>query len=130
MNDEQPTSNDLTVSPLGFDKRKETKPFSDKANVLLLLFDSYRPRYWYFKVIECTRRLALTAVLSVIITGSSAQLILAMMVSFTYICLYTYCQPYKEMQNSVLASVGQGQIYFTFFGALIIRNDYNRSISL
>ena len=101
----------------------ENQPLSLKAEVLQLLFDSYRPRYWYFEVIECTRRLALTAVLSVIATGSSAQIVLAMMVSFGYICLYTYCQPYKEIENSVLATVGQMQIYFTFFGALIINND-------
>ena len=121
--DEEPTDASLTATCLSAEQKDEAPPLSAKAEVLQLLFDSYRPCYWYFEVIECTRRLALTAVLSVVATGSSGQVVLAMMVSFGYICLYAYCQPYKKMQISVLASVGQTQIYFTFFGALIISND-------
>ena len=44
------------------------------------------------------------------------------MVFLGCICLSAHCQPYKERQNSVLASVGQTQIYFALFGALIISN--------
>ena len=40
-------------------------PLSAEAQVLQLLLDSHRPRYWCCEGIECTRRLALTAVLSV-----------------------------------------------------------------
>ena len=77
----------------------------------------------------------MTAVLSVIGTGTSAQVVLGMLISFLYICLYGYCKPYMESQHSVLATFGQSQIFFTFFGALIIQNnllgsDWNSTVGV
>ena len=113
-----------------YDVRKEISSIADphatmseKAKMLSLLYESYTPAYWYFEIVETTRRLALTAVLSVIGTGASSQIVLGMLTSFVYICLYTSCQPYKNAQNSIMASVGQSQIYLTFFGALIMQNN-------
>jgi hypothetical protein len=42
---------------------------SEDAKVLQFLYRDYKPQYWYFEIIETFRRLFLTAVLSVIMTG-------------------------------------------------------------
>jgi hypothetical protein len=96
---------------------------SNKTAVLSFLYESYKPQFWYWEVIECTRRLMLTAVLSVAAPGTSAQCLLGMLLAFGYISLYGYFRPYASDSNSTLAYVAQYQIYFTFFGSLIIQNN-------
>lgn len=44
------------------------------------LFKFYKPKYWYFELIETGRRLTLTAILSVTLPGSSSQIVLAMVI--------------------------------------------------
>jgi len=90
---------------------------------LAFLWESYRPEFWYFEVIETTRRLLLTSVLSVIQSGSSQQAVLACLFSLAYIKLYNKCAPYDSPSTSSLAEMGQYQIFFTFFFALILQNN-------
>lgn len=87
------------------------------------LYDSYKPQYWYFEIIETTRRLMLTAVLSVIASGSSTQVVCGLMLSLMYMKIYAYYQPYSLEESSILAELAQYQIYFSFFGSLIIQNN-------
>jgi hypothetical protein len=84
------------------------------------LFESYRGKFWYWEVVETTRRLMLTAVLSVLDTGSSTQLVLGILITFGYIELYAKCSPYRNAKDGRAASVGQHQIIATFFGTLVI----------
>jgi hypothetical protein len=87
------------------------------------LYDSYKPQYWYFEIVETTRRLMLTAVLSVIASGSSTQVVCGIMLSLFYMKIYAYYQPYSLEESSILAELAQYQIYFSFFGSLIIQNN-------
>jgi hypothetical protein len=82
---------------------------------LKFLWKAYQPKYWYWEVIETTRKLMLTAVLSVCDPGSPKQNLLGLLLSFGYIRLYSYYSPYDENNENVLAETGQMQILFTFF---------------
>ena len=84
------------------------------------LYKSYKPEYWYWEVVETYRRLMLTAVLSVIASGSGAQIVTAMLISIVYIKIYGYIQPYESSDKNILAELAQYQILLTFFGAIII----------
>jgi hypothetical protein len=46
-----------------------------------------------------------------------------MTLSLLYIGLYNQCRPYENDKDDFLAFVGQYQIFWTFFGTLIIGND-------
>ena len=93
---------------------------SQEALRLEFLFKSYKPEYWYWEVVETYRRLMLTAVLSVIATGSGSQVVASMSISMVYIKIYGYYQPYAVGDKNTLAEIGQIQILLTFFGAIII----------
>jgi hypothetical protein len=102
------------------DEIKSSNTESPKVQVLSMLYASYLPGYCFFEIVETTRQLALTAVLSVISTGTSTQVVVGMLILFAYICIYSQSKPYLDARNTTLASVGQYQIYFTFFGSLNI----------
>ena len=45
------------------------------------LFQSYEPHYWYWEIVEIIRRLLLTAVVSVMLSGTSTQLVICVAIS-------------------------------------------------
>ena len=89
----------------------------------MFLWQSYKPFYWYFELVETTRRIVLTAVLSVCSPGTSSQSVFGVILSFLYLLYYGIHQPYDSHSDFVLAEIGQIQIFFTFFSALIVQNE-------
>jgi len=57
-------------------------------------------------VVETIRRIVMTAVLSIVATGSGAQIAFGLAVSMVFMKLYAYCLPFKEYDNNVLQEVG------------------------
>jgi hypothetical protein len=103
----------------------EPKVSSASFPLCRLSFPCYRsltsPQYWYWELVETGRRLSLTAILSVIAHGTPQQSVLSVLMSITFVKLYAFYAPYLEDTDDVLAEVGQYQILFTFFGALMIQ---------
>jgi hypothetical protein len=107
---------------------------SSRAQRLAFLWDAYEPRFWYWEVVETTRRLMLTAVLSVCGAGTAAQSLLAVLLGVVYIKVYGYYAPYEQDDDDVIAEVGQFQIFFSFLGALVRQKEllgaeWNESVS-
>jgi hypothetical protein len=71
---------------------------------------------------QTLRRLSLTAILSVIARGTSTskQSILSVLMSIAFVKLYAFYAPYSD---DIDAEVGQYQILFTFFGAMVIQGE-------
>jgi hypothetical protein len=99
--------------------RSHPRALSSHVSSLAFLWDAYEPQFWYWEVVETTRRLMLTAVLSVCGAGTSAQSIFAVLLGLVCIKLYGYYQPYDADSDDIIAEVGQFQIFFSFLGALI-----------
>jgi len=102
---------------------------------LTFLWNAYEPQFWYWEVVEAGRRIVLTAVLSVIFSGTSTQAILAVIVSLTFVKMYSFYEPYGASDDNITAEVGQYQIFFTFFGAMIyqrslLRNEWNLGVGI
>ena len=104
------------------DDKIDSKQLSIAALRTSFLWESYEPKYWYWEIIECYRRISLTAVLSIISPGSSPQSVLSVLLSLLFIKMYGYYQPYEADTDDIIAEVGQFQIFFTYFGALILQN--------
>jgi hypothetical protein len=105
-----------------------------EARMISFLYEAYEPKFWYWEVVETTRRLVLTAVLSVCGAGTGSQAILALLLAQLYIKLYGYCRPYLENMDDMEAEVGQYQIFLTFLGALICQrhllgSEYDSAVS-
>merc|ERR1712196_261410 len=84
------------------------------AQRIQFLWDSYKPEFWYFEFIECSRRLMLTAVLSVLVRFPGYQTVAAILISQFYLAVYIgYC-PYDDPNDDIIATVAEYQIFFTF----------------
>jgi hypothetical protein len=76
---------------------EESSPgISPGAERLKFLWKAYEPQFWYWEVIETTRRLMLTAVLSIIGPGSPPQSVVAIMLALIYMKIYAVCEPYDD----------------------------------
>jgi hypothetical protein len=89
---------------------------------LRFLWAAYEPIYWYWEVIETFRRITLTALLSIIQPGTSDQNVFSILLAIFFMKLYATYRPYINQRNDFLAEIGQLQIFFTFFVALVVNN--------
>jgi hypothetical protein len=70
-----------------------------------------------------TRRLLLTAILAVILTGTAAQIIIGIVIALAYCELFFRAKPYRfEAPNNLLLE-GQFQILLTFIGVLVVKQN-------
>ena len=70
------------------------------------LWRMYEPRMMYWEVVECARRLALTAVLSLVAEpGSLGQLAISFFVALAAMTLVQLFQPYVDPFDNAVASV-------------------------
>jgi hypothetical protein len=67
------------------------------------------------------RRLALTAVLSVVVAGSSTQIVFGIILAVIFIKLYGYYAPYVEDEDDFVQELSQYQIFITLFATLLIK---------
>lgn len=63
---------------------------------LRILFDVYKPQFWYWEVIETIYRLSLTGVLVLINQGSSLQIIVGLLFSLLFIRIYETSCPFDD----------------------------------
>ena len=77
----------------------------------------------YFEVVETYRRLILTAVIAVIDDEQSQQEVSAILLSFLFMEIYAHCHPYRLKEVAILSMCGQYQVFLTFIGALVIKNN-------
>ena len=99
-----------------------TQQIADIASKYGFLYESYEPRFWYWESVEAIRRIVLTGVVSVLSPSSSTQSVAGMILALIYIGLYGQLKPYENGKDDTLAFVGQYQIFWTFFGTLVIGN--------
>lgn len=72
---------------------------------LRILFDVYKPEYWYWEVVETFYRLSLTGVLVLIRQGSSLQIIAGVVFSLLFIRIYEFSCPYEDETLQRIKSV-------------------------
>lgn len=91
------------------------------AECIEFLYIGYSPEYWYWEVVEISRRLLLTAVIAVIMKGEPLQIVIAVLIALVYVKLFKSYRPFKYEEANSLLLEGQYQILFTFFILLVMR---------
>jgi hypothetical protein len=94
-----------------------------KRKQLDVLVGPYQRRAFWFEVLECIRRLALSSLLIMIHDGSVAQIVVAICACLVSIKVYSYYTPYAHGDDDILTEVTQYQLFSAFFAALLIRVD-------
>ena len=95
----------------------------DKVQGFSFLYDSYLPKCWYFEIIECFRRLALTALPVLFLRSTVLQIVLVLIVSLGFSALYMELRPFVNHSDNTVAIISQWSISLTVLGALCMRVD-------
>jgi hypothetical protein len=85
------------------------------------LYGCYKPKYWYFEVIETLRRLLLTGFLTLIYPGTTKQLVVGIFINIFFLTLYTFLRPYKEEELMFGSYLGQCQLIMIFFISILFK---------
>lgn len=102
----------------------------DTITHLSFLYESYRPGAWYFEVIECLRRLFLTAVPSLILPGTAVQTIIVLIFSMVFSFLYAELKPFVVHSDSIAAIAAEWGLTLTLIMGLIVTvSDYEDSLA-
>ena len=79
------------------------------------LFQEYDPACWYFEVLECARRLALTCVLplpqSLVDPESLSHTAFATMVALVFALLYAHLKPFASDELDTFANIMQAALF-------------------
>lgn len=88
-----------------------------------ILYKSYKESFWWFEIVETSRRLLFTAALSVIGEGTIYQLIFGILLAVLYIKVYVSVNPYFSTQDGVLQEIAQFQVFLTLFMCLLLTTE-------
>jgi hypothetical protein len=99
------------------DRARRLRPLS-------FLFQSYRPRLWYWEIVETLHRLLLTGVLVLVEQGSPIQIIVGILIALLFLMIYERFEPYDDSFILPIKLVSQWQIFSVFFLALLIKADF------
>jgi hypothetical protein len=87
------------------------------------LFESYKPKYWYFEIIETFRRLLFTGFLTLMYPGSTKQLVMGFFFSVGSIMLYSSLCPYADKDLQFSSLLCQGQLSLLFFISILVKEN-------
>lgn len=92
-----------------------------KADNIKFLYKAYEPKYWYWEVLETSRRLLLTAVISIIADGEIMQIVFGAFIALIFMKLYGMYAPFLKDDDDALQELSQYQIFITLFISLLLR---------
>ena len=93
------------------------------------LYEIYRPKFWYWEVVEMFFRLSVTGLLVLAKQGSTEQIIIGIFFSLFFIKAYDVCQPYIDKEIKSVKEISLWQIFFIFCFAFGIRTNMLTSAS-
>eukprot|EP00519_Triparma_laevis_P011672 CAMPEP_0182513664 /NCGR_PEP_ID=MMETSP1321-20130603/34400_1 /TAXON_ID=91990 /ORGANISM="Bolidomonas sp., Strain RCC1657" /LENGTH=700 /DNA_ID=CAMNT_0024720721 /DNA_START=124 /DNA_END=2226 /DNA_ORIENTATION=+ len=107
-------------------KEAQARKDNPKLVKTAFLWGMYEPHMWWFEIFECVRRLSMTGMLIFVAPGSASQIVAAMLLSILSIVSFVHWRPYVYEEDDDLAIACQLSIFFTIFGALLIRVEVDK----
>jgi hypothetical protein len=93
----------------------------DEIAHITFLYENYSPRRWYFEVLDCFRRLVLTAVPVLFLRDSILQVVIVLIFSLVWCILYMELRPFAKKNDNTVAIISQWAISFTLLGGIATR---------
>ena len=82
---------------------------------------TYEPSYYYFELVETTRKLLLTGALVFFGPGISTQIVVAMVICVAMIKVLNISRPYNKDHHNIFHEIMQWQIFFMLLAAMMIK---------
>jgi hypothetical protein len=98
-----------------------SSPQGDSLHVNMGFFcKDYKPRFYWWEVVEVFRKLLLTGVLVRFEKGSSLQIVLAVSIIILHMVLLVHFKPYKKLKHTIFALFVYLAMLFVFFAGLLL----------
>ena len=75
------------------------------AKVFGALYDAYEPRYWWFEAIIMIQKAMLTGGLVLIAPGSSAQVLVGLIIASGFLIVLMQTKPYQEAEEDIMQTI-------------------------
>lgn len=99
---------------------REEMPHLEPMNSI---WAAYRPTRYYFEVVECGRRISLTAIAAFVLPNSTAQVSIVLLFAVVFVFISEAMSPFKESVNMGLYRWGNGIIVASLYVAFLIKID-------
>ncbi|CAN0174738.1 unnamed protein product [Ectocarpus sp. 4 AP-2014] len=87
------------------------------------LWEAYRPKRFYYEVVECGRRILLTGVVVFIFPNDAAQIAITMLTAFFFFAVFEILSPYKSESDMWLSRGGHVIVFLSMFDLLLLKVD-------
>jgi hypothetical protein len=94
----------------------QQKPFE----IMSFFYRDYKPRFYYWEVVEVVRKLLLTGVLVTFQKGTAIQTVAAMSIIMLHIVLLVHYKPYRRTKHNLIAIFCYVMMLFVFFAGLLL----------
>ncbi|DBA01331.1 TPA: hypothetical protein N0F65_001836 [Lagenidium giganteum] len=110
-------------------KKKNLRDSTVEAR-LGFIYADYCQDYWWFEVVDLSRKLFLSSVIIFVQNGSPEQVLLAVTVCLITMWFLLYFQPYGDHSDNLIASVTQLQLFLTLWLGLMFQLDNQNEESM
>ena len=81
------------------------KKSEDFADVFGALYDAYEPRFWWFEAVIMIEKAMLTGGLVLIAPGSSAQVLVGLIIALGFLIVLMQTKPYQEAEEDIMQTI-------------------------
>lgn len=85
------------------------------------LWATYRPSCYYYEVVECSRRISLTAAAAFVMPGTSTQTAVVLLVAVVFVFASESISPFQDKYDMWLYRWGNGIILSSMYVALLVK---------
>ena len=97
------------------------------------LWTAYKPSRFYFEIVECGRRIALTGVAVFVLPDSAAQIAIVLLLAVVFLFISESSSPFNDPIEMGLYRWGNGVVLASMYAALLLKvdiaNEDNRALS-
>ena len=80
----------------------EIRDADEAVASLAFLFDSYKPKFWWFEIFETVRRLSLTGALGALMPGTVTQMTVGVLLCVGGLVVYCVARPFLSARDNLL----------------------------
>ena len=94
------------------------------------LTEPYRMQCYWFEVFECVRKVLIVGLPVLLPPGSSAQLILGLLVCFVTMAMFSTYAPHSSAKDNQLSQVCQVSLFFSLTASIALKTESDSSINV
>ncbi|KAK3280126.1 hypothetical protein CYMTET_12021 [Cymbomonas tetramitiformis] len=109
----------IAMEELSQEQRLEKKALLSVS----FLFSAYKPRFWWWEIVECVRKFVLTCAMMFIAPGTDHQIICSCLINFVMVCMYMLIQPNASVPSLYMKIFVSIILFYSFFVGFGISQD-------